>query len=85
MSEFHHATNIRVPFDRHDLGLLSVLLDYRLGVPIPPPIETAYTMEQLKSQGFIGLYIAEDAYDDPFFVKFTGWGKPEKLGAEWMP
>jgi len=80
---FRHATNLRVPLDRSDLGLLAVLPDYRLGAPMPATHEGALTLDDLRARGFVGLYVTAEALADPLVRRMTGWLEAEKmLGVE---
>jgi hypothetical protein len=57
-TEYRHITNLRVPFDRSDLQFLASIEDYRIGAPVSAGHKTAYSDEQLREAGIIGLYVA---------------------------
>lgn len=76
---YRHATNLRVPFERVDLGLLAALRDYRIGPPVEGKQKTALSLSDLKARGIVGLYLTEDAFRDPLFRKLTGWSDPRKI------
>ena len=88
MSEYRHATNLRIPLDRTDINLLAIMQDYRLGRPIAldsEKVPTALTAEQMKANGVVGLYIKPEIFQDALFRATTGWRNPAMLGVPWEP
>lgn len=85
MTMHRHATNLRVPFERVDLGFLAALPDYRIGAPIPGNADTSLSSEQLREHGYVGLYITPMSLNDPLVKKLTGGWTEKTLGEAWRP
>ena len=81
---YRHCTNLRVPFDRADTNLLSILGDYRIASPVPSNCKTAKTAEELCALGHVGLYVAEDELELPDIRDLLGCADSEKdSGLQW--
>lgn len=89
MAKFQHITNLRVPFDVADLGLLSALDDYRIGSPVqakPKDGQPTLPITELQRMGVVGLYTTREALMSDVVRAKTGWLKPEReLGVSWRP
>jgi|3_EtaG_2_1085321.scaffolds.fasta_scaffold44518_1 hypothetical protein len=85
---YKFATNMKIPLDRADIGLLAILPDYRLGkaIPVDPvKVPTALTQVQLDAGGHVGLYLDPAVFKDALFCGITGWVDPAILSEEWKP
>lgn len=88
MTTYRHATNLRTPFDPVDLNLLSLLEDYRIGLPQEAKGKDTKPVPQaeLRKRGIVGLYTTRAALMHDGVMKLTGWTEPDKeLGEVWRP
>jgi hypothetical protein len=75
MTDYLHATNLLAPFSGIDMGLLTILTDYRIGEPVPVArLLTAISLEELKAQGYVGLYLSREEFEhNADLRRRTGW------------
>lgn len=83
---YRHVTNLRVPFEFVDLGLLALLSDYKIGAPQPARHGTATPAPKLQQAGVVGLYATIEEMSRECVVRRTGWKRPSRImGQAWRP